>query len=68
LPQTQKHVHNIRKNKSANKLKKGMKQTMPHVYKMSKHQKNKGYKEEEKDSKKKRLENEMHIKCPEKAR
>ncbi len=38
---------------------------MPHVYKMSKHPKDKGYKEEEKQPKK-RLENDMHIKCPEK--
>jgi hypothetical protein len=29
-----------------------MKQTMQHVYKMSKHPKDKGYKEEEKSSKK----------------
>ncbi len=35
-----------------------MKQTMPHVYKMSKHPKDKGYKEEEKSSRKKRL-----VKC-----
>jgi len=31
-----------------------MRQAMPHVYKMSKHPKDKGYKEEEKNSKKKK--------------
>ncbi len=36
-----------------------MKQTMPHVYKMSEHPKDKGYKK----GKKKRLKSEMHTKC-----
>jgi len=37
-----------------------MRQTMPHVYKMSEHPKDKGYK---KTTKKKRLKSEMHTKC-----
>jgi hypothetical protein len=32
-----------------------MRQTMPHVYKMSKHPKDKGYKKGEKNSKKKKV-------------
>jgi hypothetical protein len=32
-----------------------MRQTMPHVYKMLEHSKDKGYKEEEKNNKKKRV-------------
>jgi hypothetical protein len=32
-----------KKKKSTNKQKQGMRQTMPHVYKMSKHPKDKGY-------------------------
>jgi hypothetical protein len=40
-----------------------MGQTMPHVYEMSKHPKDKGYK---KKTAKKKLESEMHIKYLEK--
>ncbi len=53
LPQTQKHVHNIRK-KISLQIKQGMRQTMPHVYKISEHPTDKGYKEEEKNSQKKK--------------
>jgi hypothetical protein len=42
LHQTQKRVHNMREKKKANKYKHGMRQTMPHVYKMSKYPKDKG--------------------------
>jgi hypothetical protein len=40
-----------------------MRQTMPHVYKMSKHPKDKRYKKGKKTAKKKRLKSEMHTKC-----
>jgi hypothetical protein len=53
LPQTQKHLHSIRKKNQLTNKKQGMRQTMPHVYKMSKHPKDKGYKKEYKTAKKK---------------
>jgi len=55
-----------KKKKISLQIKQGMRQTMPLVYKMSEHPTDKGYKEEEKNSKKKRLESEMHTKYPEK--
>jgi hypothetical protein len=40
-----------------------MKQTMPHVYKMLEHPKDKGYKKGKKNNKKKKLKSDMHTKC-----
>jgi hypothetical protein len=40
-----------------------MRQTMPHVYKMSEHPKVKGYKKGGKNSKKKKFKESMHTKC-----
>ncbi len=39
---------------------------MPHVYKMSQHQKTKGIKKKKKQLKRKGLKSEMHTKCLEK--
>ncbi len=45
-----------------------MRQTMPHVYKMLEHPKDKGYKKgKKKTAKKKRFKSEMHTKCLKKA-
>jgi hypothetical protein len=41
-------MYNIREKNQLTNKKQGMRQTMPHVYKMSKRPKDKGYKEEEK--------------------
>jgi hypothetical protein len=43
-----------------------MRQTMPHVYKILQHPKDKEYKNYLKKQPKKRLKNEMHTKCFEK--